>query len=397
VTIPISRPYLGREEREAVLEVLDSGVLAQGPRVAKFEGEFADYVGTRHAIATSNGTTALHTALLAHGIGPGDEIITSPFTFVASINSILFTGATPRLVDCGEDFNLDPVQARRAVTLHTRAIMPVHLYGQPCDMDELESLAAEQGLILVEDACQAHGAEFRGRRAGSFGTGCFSFYATKNMTTGEGGMITTNDDAVAARARRIINHGMQRRYYHEESGYNFRLTEVAAAIGSEQLKKLDTFNARRRETAAYYDRELSGLAGLELPQVLVGRTHVYHQYTVRVGPEFPLSRDGLSAALAERGIATGVYYPLAAHRQEAYRGSAWAQVGCPRADEYAAQVISLPVHPLVTDAEREHIVATVRALAAVTGAERKSGRSNSPRKTSHTAPSRGSEDGYRST
>lgn len=359
----ISKPCIGENEQRAVERVLASGILAQGPRVAEFERAFADYIGVKHAVATSNGTTALHVALVAHGIGAGDEVITTPFTFIASINAILYAGATPRLVDVDDSFNLDASQIEQAITPRTKAILPIHLFGQPCDLRAVMDIARQNNLVVIEDACQSHGAMFEGKRAGSFGTGCFSFYATKNMTTGEGGMITTNDDAVAARARLLINHGMRVRYHHETIGYNFRLTDIAAAIGIEQLKQLDTFNARRAENAAYYSEHLRNIRGLQLPRVFQQRTHVYHQYTVRVLDDFPLTRDKLVARLNERDIGTGIYYPIPAHQQESVAHYEWAQVNLPRAQQFAHQVLSLPVHPLVSDAERAYIVETIRALS----------------------------------
>lgn len=361
--IPISKPQLGEAEKRAVERVIDSGILAQGPRVAEFEHAFAEYIGVKHAVATSNGTTALHVALLAHNIGAGDEVITTPFTFIASVNSILYAGATPRLVDIDSSFNLDVAQIESAITPRTRAIMPVHLFGQPAQMETLMDIARRHNLVVIEDACQAHGATFQDTRVGSFGTGCFSFYATKNMTTGEGGMLTTNDHAIAARARLLISHGMKVRYQHETLGYNYRLTEIAAAIGLEQLRKLDAFNARRVENAGYYDEHLGRLAGLELPRVFPQRTHVYHQYTVRVQPNFPLSRDELVSALNDKGIGTGIYYPAPAHQQHSVAQYEWAQQSFPRSEEAAAQVLSLPVHPGVSDADRAYIVETLEALA----------------------------------
>lgn len=361
--IPISRPWLGEEEKSAVSQVLESGMLAQGPRVAEFERAFADYTGVRHAIATSNGTTALEVALRAHGIGPGDEVITTPFTFIASINAILYTGATPRLVDVDENFLLDVSQLEKAITPRSRAILPVHLFGQTCAMEPLMQLAEGAGLAVIEDACQAHGATYRGRKAGSFGTGCFSFYATKNMTTGEGGMVMTNDDAIAERARVLINHGMKVRYHHDTLGYNYRMTDLAAAIGTVQLTRLDSFNTRRVEAARVYDATLAGLPGLELPRVAAQNRHVYHQYTIRVRAPFRLTRDELVAGLTERGIGTGIYYPIPAHRQQAVAGMEWAQVEMSVAEEHARQVVSIPVHPLVSDADRARIASTIRELA----------------------------------
>lgn len=361
--IPISKPAIGENEQRAVERVLASGILAQGPRVAEFERAFAEYIGVKHAIASSNGTTALHVALLAHGIGEGDQVITTPFTFIASINSILYTGATPRLIDVDDSFNLDVSQIESAITPRTRAIMPIHLFGQASDMDTVMQIAHRHNLIVIEDACQAHGATFQEKRVGSFGTGCFSFYATKNMTTGEGGMITTDDDTVAAQARLLLNHGMRVRYQHETVGYNFRMTDVAAAIGIEQLKQLDTFNARRIDNALYYNAQLESIRGLEIPRVLPQRTHVFHQYTLRVLPEFPSTRQALITRLQERGIGSGIYYPIPAHHQAAVAHNTWAQVNLPRTQAFATRVLSLPVHPLVSDADRAFIVETVRELA----------------------------------
>jgi dTDP-4-amino-4,6-dideoxygalactose transaminase len=361
--IPISKPLIGAEEQAAVQRVLASGVLAQGPRVAEFERAFADFVGAKHAVATSNGTTALHAALLAHGIGPADEVITTPFTFIASVNSILYTGARPVFVDIDDRFNIDPRMLEAAITARTRAIMPVHLYGQPADMDAIMAIARDHNLAVVEDACQAHGAEFGERKVGTFGTGCFSFYATKNMTTGEGGMLTTDDADIAQRARRVINHGMRVRYYHEELGYNYRMTDLAAAIGVEQLKKLPAFNARRAEHADFYNQLLADVPGLVTPTIGPARTHVFHQYTLRVTPAFGHSRDAVAEMLGEQGIATGVYYPVPVHRQAALQGLGIAADRLPVAERFAEQALSLPVHPGITDRDRAFIVEALVGLS----------------------------------
>jgi perosamine synthetase len=364
LVIPISKPLIGEEEQAAVQRVLASGMLAQGPRVAEFERAFAGFIGVRHAIATSNGTTALHAALLAHGVGPGDEVITAPFTFMASVNAILYTGARPVFCDIDESFNLNPELIVDAITERTRAIMPIHLYGQPADMDAISAIAADHKLQVIEDACQAHGAEFAERKAGSFGTGCFSFYATKNMTTGEGGMITTDDDAAAARARQIISHGMKVRYYHDMLGYNFRMTDLAAAIGYEQLKKLALFNARRVENARFYDQHLGNIPGLLTPAVYPHRTHVYHQYTLRITPAFGKSRDAVAEALIQQGISTGIYYPLPVHRQAAMQAFEPVAGAFPVAERMAQEVLSIPVHPALTDAERLFIVDSLLSQGA---------------------------------
>jgi perosamine synthetase len=278
--IPVSKPYIGEAEKQAVMEVLDSGMLAQGPRTAKFEERFAQACGVKHAVATSSGTTALHIALLAHGIGEGDEVITTPFTFIASANSILFTGAKPVFVDIQPDtFNLDPGLIERAITPKTKAIMPVHLYGYVCDMDALQAIADKHGLIIIEDACQAVGASYKDKKAGSFGTGCFSLYATKNVMSGEGGMITTNDDAIAEQCQLLRSHGMKRRYYHDMLGFNFRMTDLCAAIGLVQLDRLEDFTAKRRANAAYLNSKINSVI---TPRVKENYGHVWHQYTVRV-------------------------------------------------------------------------------------------------------------------
>jgi dTDP-4-amino-4,6-dideoxygalactose transaminase len=355
--IPISRPWIGPEEKAAVIEVLESGMLAQGPRVAAFEDAFTQLTGTRHAIATSSGTTGLHLALLAHGIGPGDEVITSPFTFIASVNTILFTGATPVFADIDEgSFNIDPRAIEAVITPRTKALMPVHLYGQTCDMDEITALARKHGLAIIEDAAQAVGATYRGRQAGSFGTGVFSLYATKNVMTGEGGMITTDDDHIADQCRLLRNHGMRKRYQYETLGYNFRLTDVLAAIGLAQLGRLPEATARRRANARFLNAEIESVT---TPTVKEGREHVWHQYTVRV-PD-GMDRDAAVKRLDEAGIGTGIFYPLGANRFDHIK-KVVGDLEMPVTDRVAASVISLPVHPLLEQSDLERIVAAVNAL-----------------------------------
>ena len=355
--IPISKPYIGEAEKQAVMEVLDSGMLAQGPRTAKFEERFARVCGVKHAIATSSGTTALHIALLAHGVCAGDEVITTPFTFIASANSILFTGAKPVFVDIDpETFNLDPRLVEQAVTPQTKAIMPVHLYGYVCDMDALQAIADKHGLAIIEDACQAVGASYKDQKAGSFGTGCFSLYATKNVMSGEGGMITTNDDALAERCRMLRNHGMKRRYYHDMLGFNFRMTDLCAAIGLVQLDRLEEFTAKRRANAAYLN---SSIESVITPKVKENYGHVWHQYTVRVNGE--RERDAAVKQLNEAGIGTGVFYPVPAHQQDYMREIVGA-VQLPVAEQLAKEVISLPVHPQLSQDDLAQIAAEVNKL-----------------------------------
>lgn len=355
--IPISRPQVSEAEKQAVLEVLESGMLAQGPRVARLEERFAEVCGTRHAVATSSGTTALHIALLAHNIGPGDEVITTPFTFIATVNAILFVGAKPVLVDIEEDtFNIHPARIEAAVTPRTRAIIPVHLYGYPCDMDAVMEIARQHELLVIEDAAQAIGATYRGKPVGSFGTGCFSLYATKNVAAGEGGMITTDNQALAERCRMLRNHGMRHRYHYEFLGYNFRLTDLHAAIALAQMDRLEEFTARRRANAAYLSAHITSVV---TPQVREGYEHVWHQYTVRV--DGGRDRNAAVHQLNEAGVGTGVFYPLPAHRHD-YIRDVVGDVHLPVAERLSQEVLSLPVHPGLSQGDLEQIVEAVNRL-----------------------------------
>lgn len=355
--IPIAKPYIGTAEKAAVNEVLESGMLAQGKRTAALEGRFADLCGVRHAIATSSGTTALHVALLAHGIGSGDEVITTPFTFIATANSILFTGARPVFVDIQADtFNIDPERVKAAVTERTRAIMPVHLFGQPCDMDELLAIAADHNLAIIEDAAQAVGASYKESMTGGFGTGVFSLYATKNVMSGEGGMITTDDDEVAARSRLLRNHGMKRRYHYEMLGYNYRLSDLHAAIGLAQMDRLNAFTRRRRSNAAFLSRHLKCVI---TPAEKADRDHVWHQYTVRVPAG--MDRDEAVRRLNQNGVGTAVFYPIPSH-QHPYMRQYTSEQSLPGAEKAAREVFSIPVHPQLSQQDLETIVAEVNKL-----------------------------------
>jgi perosamine synthetase len=358
--IPLARPQMGEEEKELVWSALSSGALAQGPRVRELEERFAAFIGVPHAVATSSGTTALHLALLGYGVGAGDEVITVPFTFIASANSILYTGARPVFVDVEEEtFNIDVSQVEAAITPRTRAIMPVSLYGQPADLPALAAIAERRGLALVEDAAQTHGAAIGDRNSGSWGAGCFSFYPTKNMTTGEGGMITTADAELADRVRLMREHGMKVRYHHDTLGYNFRMTDIHASIGLAQLPKLEARNARRREIAARYDAELDGVI---TPAVRPGVTHVYHQYTIRVA-----RRDEFAELLRERGVGTGIYYPIPVHRQKPFEALGYGDQRFPVSERLTEQVLSIPVHPSLTDEEVSTVIDAVNAVAAELG------------------------------
>jgi dTDP-4-amino-4,6-dideoxygalactose transaminase len=359
--IPIARPELGPEEEAAVLEVMRSGVLVQGARVRAFEAAFAAVMGARYAIATSNGTTALQLALLAHGVGPGDEVITSPLTFIASANAIVHTGARPVFADVDASLNLDPRAAAAMIGPRTKALMPVHLHGNPSAVPEFVRLAERHGLALIQDACQAIGATIEGRALGTFGTACYSLYATKNLTTGEGGMIITND-AEVARVCASLRHqayAADAPYLHEAVGFNFRMTEMQAAIGVVQLKKLDRITRRRQENAAFYDEAIT-LDGLSRPRVAPGHQHVYHQYVLRASTTGPRSREALLAGLEQSGIAAGVHYPIPVHQQPPYRH--YGNAPCPEAERAATEIFSIPVHPGVSDADREFIAQRLNEL-----------------------------------
>lgn len=356
--ISIAKPTMGEEEKKAVMEVLDSGIIAQGPKVKEFEEGFAEMCDVKHAIATTSGTTALHMALLAHNIGPGDEVITSPFTFIASANSVLFVGAKPIFVDIDpKTFNMDVTQIEAAITPNTKAILPVHLYGMVCDMNVIMDIARKHNLVVIEDACQAHGAALDETKAGAFETGTFSLYPTKNMTSAEGGMITTDDDKIDELCRVIRNHGMRRRYFHDQLGYNFRMTDVHAAIGNAQLGKLADNNAKRRANAQFYNENLRGVT---IPFVSDGYFHVYHQYTIRVPRG---KRDALRDYLKENEIGSEIYYPLPIHQQGFYADMFGKQT-YPQAEFAAEEVLSLPVHPFLSQSDLEKVAETINVFMA---------------------------------
>jgi perosamine synthetase len=358
--IHISKPQIGDEEKAAVLQVLDSGQLAQGPRVKEFEERFAAWSGRKYAVATTSGTTALHVAMLANGIGPDDEVITTPFSFIASANAVLYCGARPAFADIEpEYFMLDPAKLEQALTPRTKAIAPVHLFGQAADMGAIAEFAKAHNLAIIEDACQSHGAAYAGQMVGSWGTACYSFYPTKNMTTIEGGMITTDDEEVAERARLIRNHGSPKRYVHESLGFNFRMTDLQAAIGLIQLSKLDGWNEQRQKNAAYLTAGLADVPGILPPKVRPGSKHVFHQYTIRAQ-----ARDALLEALAGKGIGVGVYYPIPIHQQPLYRQLGY-DVKMPASDAASRDVLSLPVHPALTQSELDEIISAVAASVGV--------------------------------
>lgn len=363
--IPIARPALGEEELKAIRRVLESGILAHGPEVEEFEREFAEYVGVDYAVAVANGTAALDLVLKAYGIRPGDEVVTTPFTFIATANAVLYQGAKPVFADIDpKTYNIDPNSVLEAITPRTKAVIAVDLFGQPADMRALREIAEDRRLALIEDAAQAHGAEFEGRKAGSLGDAAiFSFYATKNMTTGEGGMVVTNDRRVAERVKLLRDHGQAEKYLHVELGYNLRMTSLQAAIGRVQLRKLDRLNEARRANARFLTEGLSKVRGITPPYEDPRCKHVYHQYVVRVEDEFPLRRDELKAFLESRGVGAAVHYPIPVHRQPLYRKLGYPQDICPNAIEASGRVLSLPVHPLLSRSDLEYVVECVREAA----------------------------------
>ena len=365
--IPPARPLIGEEEIDAVAAVMRTGMIAQGPQVAAFEEEFAaTLVPGTHAVAVNSGTSALHLGLLAAGIGPGDEVIVPSFTFAATANSVAITGATPVFADIDPlTFTLSPAAVEAAITPRTRAIMPVHLYGHPAPMEALQAIADAHGLMLFEDAAQAHGATLHGRAVGSFGTfAAFSFYPTKNMTSGEGGMVTSTDPSVIRGVKLARNQGMETRYANEIVGLNNRMTDIHAAIGRVQLTKVGVWTRKRQDNAAFLDAHLRGVT---VPHVAPGATHVYHQYTIRLEGATGAERDAVQAALREEWqVGSGVYYPIPNHRLASLAHYAEG-LELPGTEKAARECLSLPVHPSLSEADLERIgqavAATVKAGA----------------------------------
>jgi len=359
--------YLGikQEIDQAVLAVLESSQFVLGKFVAAFEADFAAFCGVPHAVGVNSGTSALHLALLAAGIGPGDEVITVPFTFVATVAAIHYSGARPVFVDIDPaSFNMDPGAIERSITARTKAIVPVHLYGQPADMDPILEIARRRHLIVIEDAAQAHGAEYKGRRAGSLADmACFSFYPGKNLGAyGEGGAVVTNNAEYAQTIRMLRDWGQSRRYYHDLKGFNYRMEGIQGAVLGVKLKHLERWNEARRANAAAYCRHLAG-TGVVAPAEMPYARHVYHVYAVRA-PQ----RDALAAHLNAQGIQTGIHYPIPIHLQKAYQDPRYRAGDFPNAEQAAAQVLSLPLFPEMTAAQIEAVSAAVRNRGDVAAA-----------------------------
>lgn len=369
--IPIAAPMIGDEEIDAAVRVLRSGTLAQGPEVRKFEKSFAEFCEVEHAVMLNSGTATLHAALHASNVGPGDEVLTTPFTFIGTVNPILAQGAVPKFVDINpDDFNINPDLVESAITSRTKAIIGVDLFGQPYDYIDLRDIAKRHNVMLIEDSCQAIGAKFREKSTGTLGDiGAFSLYATKNITCGEGGILTTNDNLVAEETRRFRQHGMSGPYEYEGHGYNYRSTDLAAAIASAQLRRVEEFNSHRQYNARILDQELSSIPGIIRPSVSPDRSHVYHQYTIRVTPDFPLTRDELRRVLKEHNIGSGVYYPQPLHLVNHINLGHFSVGDFPEAERASREVLSLPIHPMVTSGQLVHISSVIQSVATIRRSE----------------------------
>jgi dTDP-4-amino-4,6-dideoxygalactose transaminase len=347
----------------AIQRVLDTTQFVLGEEVAGFENDFAAYCGAKHGIAVNSGTSALHLALLAAGVGPGDEVITIPFTFVATVSAICYSGARPVFVDVDPvSFTMDPAQLEQAITPRTKAILPVHLYGQMADMDAINAIAQRHGIPVIEDACQAHGAEYKGKRAGSLGvSGCFSFYPGKNLGAyGEGGIVVTSNDEHAKTIRMLRDWGQEKRYHHVLTGFNYRMEGFQGAILRVKLRHLEAWTESRRARARQYDSLLTGSTILRAPQQLPQHRHVYHIYAVRSA-----DRDDLQRMLQAEGISTGLHYPIPVHLQPAHADLGHKAGDFPASEAAANEVLSLPMFPEMTAAQVDQVVAAVLQVANV--------------------------------
>ena len=357
--IPAAKPIIGDEERAAVDRVLRSGMLAQGPEVKAFEEEFSKHVEGRHCVAVNSGTSALHLGFIAAGIKPGDEVIVPSFSFAATANSVALAGGTPVFADIDpQTFNMYPAHVESLITPRTKAIMPVHLYGHIAAMDQFEAICKKHNLILIEDSAQAHLATLNGRPTGAWGSvASFSFYPTKNMTAGEGGMVTTDSADIARMLRLLRNQGQEVIYQNEVVGFNNRMTDIHAAIGRVQLRKLPGWTATRQKNAEFLTANLKNVV---TPFVAPGTTHAYHQYTIRIEGEDAAKRDRFMAQIRERGVGCGVYYPTPIHRLPSFK----LQLDLPETEKVIKECVSLPVHPSLSNSDLEKIVTVVNDVAA---------------------------------
>ena len=354
--IPAAKPLIGDDERAAVDKVLRSGMLAQGPEVAAFEEEFSKFVGGRHCVAMNSGTSALHLGFIAGGIKPGDEVIVPSFSFAATANSVVLAGCVPVFADIDpKTFNIDPNHVEKLITKKTKAIMPVHLYGHIAPMNEINAIAEKHNLIVFEDAAQGHLASLDGKNSGEFSSvASFSFYPTKNMTSGEGGMISCATDEFARMCKLLRNQGMEKRYENEVVGFNTRMTDIHAAIGREQLKKIEGWTKTRQANAKFLDENLKGVV---TPYVIPGAKHVYHQYTIRIVGH---DRDKFAEEMTKRGVGSGVYYPIPVHQLPSFG----LKFDLPNTTAACKEVLSIPVHPALTQAELETVVEVINSIAS---------------------------------
>ncbi|RLJ00925.1 MAG: aminotransferase DegT [Candidatus Aenigmatarchaeota archaeon] len=361
--IPIAKPTIGEEEVGAVSEIIKSGNMASGKQVKKFEEEFAEYSEVKESIATVNGTVSLDLALKALNIKPDDEVILPDFSFIATANCVLFQNAKPVFADVDKKtFNIDAEDIKKKITPNTKAIIGVHLFGQPFEIEKIKEICKNNDLYLIEDCAQAHGAEYKNKKVGSFGDiGCFSLYATKNMTSGEGGILTTNNKVLGGKLRLLINHGQTEKYLHSELGYNYRMTNIQAGLGLCQLKKLDDFNKKRIDNACYLSENIK-VSGLTLPYIKRNIKHVFHQYVVRIEDNFCMNRVEFIKYLNENGIGCAIHYPLPISKQPIYQKLGYSPQDCPVAAEVAEKVLSLPVHPSLIKEDLKHIVKTINKL-----------------------------------
>lgn len=353
--IPIAKPLITDEEKNAVAEVLSTGQLASGEYVTTFEEMFKNYLGCKYSICTNSGTAALHAALLGAGVGEGDLVITTPFSFIATSNAILYVGATPLFADVEENtFNIDPDKVEsliRNTKGKIKAMIIVHIFGKPCNMDRIMEICKKYDITLIEDCAQAHGAEFNHKKVGSFGAvSAFSFYPTKNITCGEGGMVVTDDEVIYNSVKKVINHGQAQRYEHDMLGYNFRMTNICAAIGIEQLKKLDNFNNSRISNANKYLKNLSSDKFI-LPTVDNNCKHVFHQFTIRCRE----NRDKIINLLEKNQIGYGIYYPSTIPDQPLYRKLNLNSY-CAVSQKLCGEVLSIPVHPALSESDIDYII-----------------------------------------
>ncbi|OGC70585.1 hypothetical protein A2415_02440 [candidate division WWE3 bacterium RIFOXYC1_FULL_39_7] len=364
--IPIAKPYISGQEINAVTRVLKSGMIARGKEVEQLEQNYRDVCGTKYSAATSSGTAALHSSMYGIGLGKGDEVITTPFTFVATVHPIIMLGAKPVFADIDPlTYNIDPKSIEKVLTKKTKAIVTVDLYGQPADYKEINKIARANDLVVVEDAAQAIGATYGNKSTGALGDiGCFSMYATKNITTGEGGMITTNNAEFYEKAYLFRHHGQIRgkEYEYEDVGYNYELSDIAASIGNVQISKLAKITKKRQKIAALYDKAFKNITGLVTPFVGPNRTHVYHQYTLRVTKDFPMNRDAFGAYLRERGIGCRVYYPEPLHRFKNHIHCSAQDKDLPNTVKASQEVLSIPCHPNLTDEEVRYIINTIKNI-----------------------------------